>query len=231
LILPRGLAKFADEESGKSEGSAGGEARPDQPRRGAPLRQAAGHGQHRLQINDRSVDPLLVFTGGLDAALTKALPRLLRGVRDLVGERRVTIVFDRGGWSPKLFSTMGPARHRDPERRGGPWQSSPRNVSTPTSSMVAYQAQSDLLALLRLHYARADQEGGEPCCMSCSPLQATSAFSVATRPTRAARPSAKCSTKPRQSSPALACGCASLHRYRFPGSPFELSAATGYPGP
>jgi hypothetical protein len=38
--------------------------------------------------------------------LTKALPRLLREVRDLVGERRVTIVFDRGGWSPKLFDTM-----------------------------------------------------------------------------------------------------------------------------
>src|SRR4030095_13025699 len=39
-------------------------------------------------------------------ALTKALPRLLREVRDLVGEQRVTIVFDRGGWSPKLFGTM-----------------------------------------------------------------------------------------------------------------------------
>ena len=57
-------------------------------------------------INDRSGDPLLVITGELDAALTKALPRLLREVRDVVGERRVTIVFDRGGWSPKLFSTM-----------------------------------------------------------------------------------------------------------------------------
>ena len=57
-------------------------------------------------INDRSGDPLLVITGEVDAALTKALPRLLREVRDVVGERRVTIVFDRGGWSPKLFSTM-----------------------------------------------------------------------------------------------------------------------------
>ena len=38
--------------------------------------------------------------------LTKALPRLLHQVRDLVGERRVTIVFDRGGWSPRLFATM-----------------------------------------------------------------------------------------------------------------------------
>jgi hypothetical protein len=57
-------------------------------------------------INDRSGDPLLVITGEVNAALTKALPRLLREVRDLVGERRVTIVFDRGGWSPKLFVTM-----------------------------------------------------------------------------------------------------------------------------
>jgi transposase len=57
-------------------------------------------------INDRSGDPLLVMTGEVDAALTKALPRLLREVRNLVGERRVTIVFDRGGWSPKLFATM-----------------------------------------------------------------------------------------------------------------------------
>jgi transposase len=57
-------------------------------------------------INDCSGDPLLVITGEVDAALTSALPRLLGEVRGLVGERRVTIVFDRGGWSPKLFGTM-----------------------------------------------------------------------------------------------------------------------------
>jgi transposase len=57
-------------------------------------------------INDRSGDPLLVITGEVDAALTKALPRLLGEVRDLVGARRVTIVFDRGGWSPRLFGAM-----------------------------------------------------------------------------------------------------------------------------
>ena len=57
-------------------------------------------------INDRSGDPLFVITGEINAALTKALPRLLREVRDVAGERRITIVFDRGGWSPKLFATM-----------------------------------------------------------------------------------------------------------------------------
>src|ERR1700756_4035987 len=57
-------------------------------------------------INDSSGDPLLVITGEIDAALTKAMPRLLREVREVVGERKVTIVFDRGGWSPQLFATM-----------------------------------------------------------------------------------------------------------------------------
>jgi transposase len=57
-------------------------------------------------INDRSGDPLLVITGEVDAALTKVMPRLLREVREVIGERRVTIVFDRGGWSPKLFAAM-----------------------------------------------------------------------------------------------------------------------------
>jgi transposase len=57
-------------------------------------------------VNDRSGDPLLVVTGEVDAALTKAMPRLLREVRDVVGERKVTIVFDRGGWSPQLFAAM-----------------------------------------------------------------------------------------------------------------------------
>src|SRR3990170_5191221 len=57
-------------------------------------------------INDRAGDPLLVITGEVNAALTKAFPHLLREVRGAVGERRVTIVFDRGGWSPKLFHRM-----------------------------------------------------------------------------------------------------------------------------
>lgn len=57
-------------------------------------------------VNDRSGDPLLVITGEVESALTKAFPRLLREVREVVSERRVTIVFDRGGWSPKLFRTI-----------------------------------------------------------------------------------------------------------------------------
>ena len=54
-------------------------------------------------INDRGGDPLLLITADINASLITAFPNLLRQVRAAIGERKVTIVFDRGGWSPKLF--------------------------------------------------------------------------------------------------------------------------------
>jgi transposase len=57
-------------------------------------------------INDRGGDPLLLITADINASLAKAFPDLLRQVRESIGERKVTIVFDRGGWSPKLFRGM-----------------------------------------------------------------------------------------------------------------------------
>jgi transposase len=57
-------------------------------------------------INDRAGDPLLLITAELDASLANAFPELLREVRAAVGERKLTVVFDRGGWSPKLFRSM-----------------------------------------------------------------------------------------------------------------------------
>lgn len=57
-------------------------------------------------INDQSGDPLFVMTAQANAGMTKMLPEVLAQVRKLVGDRRVTIVFDRGGWSPKLFQKL-----------------------------------------------------------------------------------------------------------------------------
>jgi transposase len=57
-------------------------------------------------VNDQRGDPLLVVTAEANAGMTKVLPKLLDDVRGIVGERRVTIVFDRGGWSPKLFQQL-----------------------------------------------------------------------------------------------------------------------------
>ncbi len=57
-------------------------------------------------INDQAGDPLFVITAKANAGLVKMLPRVTREIRDLVGDRRVTMVFDRGGWSPKLFKKL-----------------------------------------------------------------------------------------------------------------------------
>jgi transposase len=54
-------------------------------------------------VNDARGDPLFVVTAEANAGLVKMLPELLAEVRTLVGPRRVTVVFDRGGYSPKLF--------------------------------------------------------------------------------------------------------------------------------
>jgi transposase len=82
------------------------------------------HGQHRLPkthvarmrlslpatsdywVNDIAGDPLLVITAEANAGLVKMLPVILVQVRSLVGRRRVTVVFDRGGYSPKLFGQI-----------------------------------------------------------------------------------------------------------------------------
>jgi DNA-binding CsgD family transcriptional regulator len=82
------------------------------------------HGQHRLPkahvarmrlslpattdywVNDAAGDPLLVVTAEANAGLVKMLPQVLQEVRALIGDRRLTIVFDRGGFSPKLFQKI-----------------------------------------------------------------------------------------------------------------------------
>ena len=57
-------------------------------------------------VNDRSGDPLFVVTAEANAGLVKMLPGILDQVRGLAGKRRVTVVFDRGGFSPKLFQQI-----------------------------------------------------------------------------------------------------------------------------
>lgn len=57
-------------------------------------------------VNDTEGEPVLVVSTEANRGLITMLPTLLAEIRRLVGERRVTVVFDRGGWSPKLFSSM-----------------------------------------------------------------------------------------------------------------------------
>ena len=57
-------------------------------------------------VNDANGSPVFFVTQQAHPQLVSALPPILAEVRRLVGERRVTVVFDRGGWSPKLFKRM-----------------------------------------------------------------------------------------------------------------------------
>ena len=57
-------------------------------------------------VNDSAGDPLFVITAEANAGLVKTLPGILTQLRALVGKRRVTVVFDRGGYSPKLFQQI-----------------------------------------------------------------------------------------------------------------------------
>lgn len=54
-------------------------------------------------VNDNAGDPLFVVTAEANAGLGKMLPGILQQARTLVGSRRVTVVFDRGGFNFKLF--------------------------------------------------------------------------------------------------------------------------------
>jgi transposase len=82
------------------------------------------HGKHRLPkahvaqmrlsvpatsdywINDQTGEPLFVLTAEANAGMVKMLPPISAQVRQLLGQRRVTVVFDRGGYSPKLFQQI-----------------------------------------------------------------------------------------------------------------------------
>jgi transposase len=57
-------------------------------------------------VHDAESEPLFLVPTEANRGLVKMLPGVLAEVRKLVGDRRVTIVFDRGGWSPKLFAKL-----------------------------------------------------------------------------------------------------------------------------
>jgi transposase len=58
-------------------------------------------------VHDAHGEPLLVVTSEVNAKLTQVLEPILADVRRLVGDgRRMTVIFDRGGFSPKLFARL-----------------------------------------------------------------------------------------------------------------------------
>jgi hypothetical protein len=55
---------------------------------------------------DQRGDPVFVVTSVMSASLVTEIRRLLPELKSLAGEHNMTVVFDRGGWSPDLFAEM-----------------------------------------------------------------------------------------------------------------------------
>lgn len=73
------------------------------PKAFVPQRRLAVAATTDYWVNDQRGDPLFVVTAEANAGMVKMLPVVLEQIRALIGKRRVTVVFDRGGFSPKLF--------------------------------------------------------------------------------------------------------------------------------
>jgi transposase len=58
-------------------------------------------------VNDKKGDPLFIVTAEANSSMTRMLEPILEEARKVVGsERRITVVFDRGGWKPRLFQKL-----------------------------------------------------------------------------------------------------------------------------
>lgn len=100
-------------------------------------------------VNDMAGDPLFVITAEANAGMVKMLPEIFGQVRALVGQRRVTVVFDRGGYSPKLFLQILAANFDLLTYRKGRYPHIPRKSFHKCSTRLDGHS---------VHYVLADQE-------------------------------------------------------------------------
>lgn len=88
-------------------------------------------------VNDKHGDPLFVVTAELNAGLARMLPVVTAEIRALLGpDRRVTVVFDRGGWSPKLFVKLIAAGFDVLTYRKGRWKDIPAAEFAPCHARI-----------------------------------------------------------------------------------------------
>ena len=57
-------------------------------------------------VGDQQGRPLLFVADEVTSSLSKSMPRIVGAIREVVGERRFTVVFDRGGYDGKLFDWL-----------------------------------------------------------------------------------------------------------------------------
>jgi transposase len=57
-------------------------------------------------LNDERADPVLAVSGDPKKGMKQLVPRLVEEMRQQGEKRRVTVIFDREGWSPSMFARL-----------------------------------------------------------------------------------------------------------------------------
>jgi transposase len=100
-----------------------------------------------IWVNQQDAQPLFVVTAPANDGLIAMLRReILPEVRRLIGERRVTVVFDREGWSPKFFREIATQGFDVLTYRKGAYRAWPRRAFRTVSAVLDGRAVSYELA-------------------------------------------------------------------------------------
>lgn len=99
-------------------------------------------------VTDARGDGVMVWTGPPGTALSAELSRAMVEIRALVGpDGRPTLVFDRGGWSPKVFAEVFAAGFHILTYRKG------KTAPEPVSAFAVYEHSDDLGHVHTYHLA------------------------------------------------------------------------------
>jgi transposase len=87
-------------------------------------------------VNDGEGMPLFVVAAPTNPHLTEVLPDVLAEAQAYVGDRPITVVFDRGGWKPKLFRQLRDAGYHLLTYRKGKYRPVPAAHFSPMAGQI-----------------------------------------------------------------------------------------------
>ena len=71
-----------------------------------PQRRMPLPGVHTYHVADAQGRPVLFLTEELSTNLARAMPRIIDAIREVLGARAFTVIFDRGGYDGDVFSSL-----------------------------------------------------------------------------------------------------------------------------
>jgi hypothetical protein len=139
----------------------------------------AGPATEETWVGDSEGDPIMVLTAAPSRSLAAELSRLLPDLRALIGDdRRCTVVFDRGGYSPAVLAEILAAGFDILTYHKGTWARSPvedftsTDYRAPDGSIQSYELAERLIDLaVPARHATAQHSTAQPSPAQHSPAQ------------------------------------------------------------